>query len=220
MPRPPAIIGIGRNYAKHAAELGNERPDAPLIFHKNPASVIGNDEPIIIPRICQVPDHGVDYEGELAVYIGCDCRDVSKTEALDMVSHYGTANDISHRWWQWEGSGGQFCRGKSFDTFCPLGQPVPASEIPDPANLAITTHLNGQLVQDSSTSQMLFSVPDLISDLSRGTTLLKGTVILTGTPAGVGAAQDPPRFLMDGDLVEVSIGGLHSLRNSVVQESA
>ena len=137
-----------------------------------------------------------------------------------MVSHYGTANDISHRWWQWEGSGGQFCRGKSFDTFCPLGQPVPASEIPDPANLAITTHLNGQLVQDSSTSQMLFSVPDLISDLSRGTTLLKGTVILTGTPAGVGAAQDPPRFLMDGDLVEVSIGGLHSLRNSVVQESA
>ena len=220
MVRPPAIIGIGRNYAKHAAELGNERPDAPLIFHKNPASVIGNDDSIVIPSICQIPDHGVDYEGELAVFIGHDCRDISKSEALAVISHYATANDVSHRWWQWEGSGGQFCRGKSFDTFCPLGKPLPASQISDPGNLSITTHLNGELVQDSSTSQMLFSVPDLISELSRGTTLLKGTVILTGTPAGVGAAQDPPRFLKDGDVVEVTIAGLESLRNSVIQESA
>ena len=219
MVRPPAIIGIGRNYAKHAAELGNERPDAPLVFHKNPAAVIANGDSIIIPQICAVPDHGVDYEGELAVFIGSDCRDVSKSEALTVVSHYATANDVSHRWWQWEGSGGQFCRGKSFDTFCPIGEPVPASTISDPGNLSITTYLNGDVVQDSNTSQMLFSVQDLISELSRGTTLLKGTVILTGTPAGVGAAQDPPRFLKDGDVVEVSITGLESLRNSVIQES-
>ena len=216
MKYPPAILGIGRNYAAHAEELGNARPEAPLLFHKNPASVIGNGDPIVIPEICGVPDHGVDYEGELAVVIGRTCRDVPDSSALEVISHYCVANDVSHRWWQWEGSGGQFCRGKSFDSFCPLSDPVDASHIVDPQNLRIRTTLNGKVVQDSTTANMLFPVRVLVAELTRGTTLLAGTIILTGTPAGVGAGQDPPRFLRAGDQITVEIEKIGSLSNSVI----
>lgn len=215
-PEPPLILGIGRNYAAHAEELGNARPERPLVFHKSPASVIADGDSIVIPDICRGREHGVDYEGELGVVIGADCRDVSESDALGVISHYCVANDLSHRWWQWEGSGGQFCRGKSFDTFCPLSAYRSAVEIGDPQDLRIQTTLNGRVVQDASTSLMLFPVSVLISDLSRGTTLPAGTVILTGTPAGVGASQDPPRFLQDGDVIEVEIPGVGSLRNPVL----
>jgi len=125
------------------------------------------------------------------------------------------ANDVSQRWWQWHGSGGQWCRGKSFDTFCPLGEPVPIGTISDLQNLTLTTRLNGVVVQQANTGTMIFSVARLIAELSQGTTLLEGTVILTGTPAGVGAARTPPRFLRDGDRVEVEISGVGVLSNPV-----
>lgn len=216
MKYPPAILGIGRNYSAHAEELGNARPEAPIVFYKNPASVIASGEPIVIPEICGVPDHGVDYEGELGVIIGTMCHDVPASSALDVISHYCVANDVSHRWWQWEGSGGQFSRGKSFDTFCPLSEPVDATMVGDPQSLSIVTRLNNEIVQDSSTANMLFPVRELVAELSRGTTLLPGTVILTGTPSGVGAAQDPPRFLRGGDEIAVEIEKVGSLFNPVI----
>jgi 2-keto-4-pentenoate hydratase/2-oxohepta-3-ene-1,7-dioic acid hydratase in catechol pathway len=217
---PPAILAIGRNYAEHAAEMapGSQAPTRPVVFMKNPASVIGHGEPIIIPRICDEPREQVDYEGELAVIIGRDARDVPETEAQRFIGGYAAANDVSARWWQKEGSGGQFVRGKSFDTFCPLSEPVPAAAVPDPQALRLSTKLNDEVVQNASTAEMLFPVTRLIADLSRGLTLLAGTVILTGTPAGVGAARTPPRFLRAGDVVEVSIPGVGTLRNPVRHE--
>ncbi|MCH2160823.1 MAG: fumarylacetoacetate hydrolase family protein [Phycisphaerales bacterium] len=214
---PPAVLCIGRNYAAHAEELSHARPERPMVFFKNPGSVIRDGEAIVIPEICGVPDLGVDYEGELALVIGRDCRDVAEVDAFSMISHYCVANDVCHRWWQWEGSGGQYSRGKSFDTFCPLGEYRPADEVGDPGNLRLRTWLNGEVVQDSSTSQMLFPVPVLIAELSRATTLLEGTVILTGTPAGVGAGQDPPRFLRAGDELVIEVERVGTLRNHVIE---
>ncbi len=217
MPRdlPPAILAIGRNYAEHVAEMGGAAPDLPLVFMKNPASVVGDGEPIIIPPICRQHGPQVDFEGELAIIINRDCRDVPARRALDYVRGYACANDVSARWWQKEGSGGQFCRGKSFDTFCPLGRVVPASTIGDPQSLAIRTRLNGTVMQESNTRLMLFPVATLVAELSRGTTLLAGTVVLTGTPAGVGAARKPPVFLQPGDVVEVEIERVGVLSNPV-----
>ena len=212
---PPAIFAIGRNYADHAAEMKGQTPVRPIIFMKNPASVIGNGEPIVIPAICDEPHEQVDYEGELAVILGRDCRDVPADRAVSCVAAYAVANDVSARWWQKHGSGGQFVRGKSFDTFCPVSVPVPADAIADPQSLHLVTKLNGEVVQDGNTGDMVFPVARLIAELSQGTTLLRGTMILTGTPAGVGMALDPPRFLRRGDVVEVSIDGLGSLRNPV-----
>jgi 2-keto-4-pentenoate hydratase/2-oxohepta-3-ene-1,7-dioic acid hydratase in catechol pathway len=218
MERPPAIFGIGRNYVDHAAEMNGEVPQRPVVFMKNPASVIGHGESIIIPRICDEPQEQVDYEGELAVILGRDCRDVEEGEALEYVAGYAVANDVSARWWQKEGSGGQFIRGKSFDTFCPMSKPVPAETVPDPQALSIRTTVSGELMQDGHTSNMIFPVAKLIAQLSRGMTLLKGTVILTGTPSGVGFARTPPRFLRGGDIVEISIEKLGTLRNPVRRE--
>lgn len=217
MPRdlPPAILAIGRNYAEHAAEMGSAAPDRPLVFMKNPASVVGDGEAIVIPPICREHGPQVDFEGELAVIIGRDCRDVPASRALDYLRGYACANDVSARWWQREGSGGQFCRGKSFDTFCPLGRVVPARTIGDPQSLAIRTRLNGTVMQESNTRLMLFPVATLVAELSRGTTLLAGTVVLTGTPAGVGAARKPPVFLQPGDVVEVEIERVGVLSNPV-----
>ena len=214
----PAIIGIGRNYAEHARELGNEAPDRPMIFLKNPASRIGDGDPIIIPRICEEGGPQVDFEGELAVIISRPCRHVSEDAAMDHVGGYAVANDVSARWWQKTGAGGQFCRGKSFDTFCPVSTVVPVHAVADPAALRIRTWLNGELMQDDSTDLMLHPVPTLIAELSRGMTLLPGTILLTGTPKGVGAGRTPPRFLVDGDRVEVSIEGVGSLSNPVIEE--
>ena len=212
---PPAILAVGRNYADHAAELGASAPERIMLFMKNPASACGDGDAIVIPPICD--DHGpqVDFEGELAVVIGRSCRDVPESGALAVVRGYAAANDVTARWWQKEGSGGQFCRGKSFDTFCPIGPVVPAGRVPDPQALRVVTRLNGQVMQDSPTSLMLHPVARIVADLSRGMTLLEGTVILTGTPAGVGAGRSPKVFLEDGDTVEVSIEGVGSVRNPV-----
>lgn len=212
---PPAVLGIGRNYADHASELGNAVPDRPMVFMKNPASVISDGEAIILPRICDEPEEQVDYEGELAIIIGRDARDVPEDRAFEYVSGYAAANDVSARWWQKHGSGGQFCRGKSFDTFCPIGPVQPAERAPDPHALRLITTINGDIMQDGSTADMIFTIPALIAELSRGMTLIAGTVILTGTPSGVGAGRTPPRFLREGDVVEVSIEGVGTVRNPV-----
>ncbi len=212
---PPAIFCIGRNYAAHAAEMQSAPPERPTVFMKNPASVIGPQDNIVIPPICHEHGPQVDFEGELAAIIGRDCRDVDESNALDFVFGWSVANDISARWWQKEGSGGQWIRGKSFDTFCPITPPVPASSVSDPQNLQLETRLNGELMQQANTADMIFPVASLIAELSRGTTLLQGTVILTGTPSGVGAARTPPRFLREGDVVEVTIEGIGTLCNPV-----
>jgi 2-keto-4-pentenoate hydratase/2-oxohepta-3-ene-1,7-dioic acid hydratase in catechol pathway len=212
---PPAILAIGRNYPEHAREMGGTVDPDPLVFLKNPASVIRDGEAIEIPPICREHGPQVDYEGELAVEIGRDCRDVPEAQALEVVRAYRAANDVSARWWQKQGSGGQFCRGKSFDTFCPLSEPMPAASVGDPGHLRLQTRLNGQLVQDAVTAQMFHGVPRIIATLSRGMTLLEGTIILTGSPAGVGAARVPPVFLQDGDVVEVEIAGVGRVRNPV-----
>jgi 2-keto-4-pentenoate hydratase/2-oxohepta-3-ene-1,7-dioic acid hydratase in catechol pathway len=216
---PPAIICIGRNYLEHARELGHEVEENPIIFFKNPATLCGARDEIRLPDICHDPMPQVDFEGELAVLIARDVRDVTVEEALDHVGGYAVANDVSARWWQKHGSGGQYCRGKSFDTFCPITPFVSADSVPDPQNLELKTWLNGELMQSASTSMMMFSVATLIAELSRGMTLLAGTYLLTGTPAGVGAGRDPKVFLKAGDLVEIEIQGVGRLENPVVSEA-
>lgn len=218
MERPPAIICIGRNYLEHARELGNEVDENPIVFFKNPAALCASGDPIRVPGICHDPAPQVDYEGELAVLIGRDAKNVTEEDALDHVGGYAVANDVSARWWQKHGSGGQYCRGKSFDTFCPVTSFVPAKSVPDPQNLELKTWVNGSLMQSASTSTMLFSVATLISELSRGMTLLAGTYLLTGTPSGVGAGRDPKVFLKSGDLIEIEIPGVGRLENSVVDD--
>ncbi len=215
---PPAIICVGRNYAEHAAELGNEVVEQIVVFLKNPASLFGPSDPIRIPAICRHPEPQVDFEGELAVLISKDARDVAVEDALDHVGGYAVANDVSARWWQKHGSGGQYCRGKSFDTFCPVSEFADAATVGDPADLQLSTRVNGELVQSASTSTMVFSVPEMISDLSRGMTLRAGTILLTGTPAGVGAGRTPKLFLKHGDVVEVEIPGVGRIANPVVEE--
>lgn len=213
--RPPAILAIGKNYADHAAEMGGMAPENLVVFLKNPASVIGPTDDIVLPPICREHGPQVDFEGELAVVIERDCRDAPLAEALGFVGGYAVANDVTARWWQREGSGGQFCRGKSFDTFCPLSAAVPAARVPDPQALRVVTRLNGQVMQDASTGLMIHSVAQIIADLSRGMTLLAGTVLLTGSPAGVGFGRTPKVFLKDGDRIEVEITGVGALRNRV-----
>ena len=210
------IIGVGRNYAEHAREMGAEAPpERPMLFTKSPASACLSGDEIVVPRVGQDREQ-VEYEGELAVVIGRAARDVVEADALGFVLGYCVANDVSARWWQKQGSGGQFYRGKSFDTFCPLGPALtPARDAPDPQSLTLTTRLNGEVVQSASTADMIFPVRTLIAELSRGATLAPGTVILTGTPSGVGAGRTPPRFLKDGDEVEVEIRPLGILRNRV-----
>lgn len=212
---PPAIIAIGKNYADHAIEMGGKAPDNLVVFLKNPACIVGPACDIVVPPICRVNGPQVDFEGELAVVIGRTCRDVAEADALACVSAYAAANDVTARWWQREGSGGQFSRGKSFDTFCPMSVPLSALHVPDPQALRIVTTLNGQIMQDASTGLMIHPVARIISDLSRGMTLLAGTVILTGSPAGVGFGRKPQVFLRDGDVVEVAIEGVGMVRNQV-----
>ncbi len=212
------LVGIGRNYADHAKEQAAAIPDRPMVFTKNPMSACLSGDDIRVPKLCQ--DRGqVDFEGELAVIIGTDAKNVPQDRAMDHILGYCCANDVSARWWQKEGSGGQFYRGKSFDTFCPLGPAViPTSQIPDPMSLQLTTRVNGQVMQQDSTAKMVFSVSNLIADLSRGMTLPAGTVILTGTPAGVGMARNPQVWLQHGDRVEIEIEGIGTLSNSVIFE--
>jgi len=216
----PAIMGIGMNYAAHAREQGKGVPERPVLFTKNPFAAILDGEDIVVPRVCQDRPQ-VDFEAELGVIIGRRpngglVRDVPLADALRCVLGYVAANDVSARWWQKEGSGGQFCRGKGFDTFCPIGpRVVPAAEIPDPQSLGLRCRVNGTVMQDTPTSDMIFNVATLIAELSRGTTLLPGTLILTGTPSGVGMARTPPVFLKEGDVVEVEVERIGTIRNRV-----
>ncbi|HET9027879.1 MAG TPA: fumarylacetoacetate hydrolase family protein [Trueperaceae bacterium] len=216
---PTAILAIGLNYRQHAIESGMELPKYPILFHKTVSCVQGPDAPILLPA--GQPCTKVDYEVELAVVIGRTCKDVSRADALDYVLGYTVANDVSARDWQLEKGGGQWSYGKSFDTFCPLGPVlVTADEIPDPSQLHVRTTINGEVMQDSPTSDLIFDVPDLIAFLSAGTTLQAGTVILTGTPQGVGMGRKPQRWLVDGDVVTVSISRIGDLTNTVVAEAA
>jgi 2-keto-4-pentenoate hydratase/2-oxohepta-3-ene-1,7-dioic acid hydratase in catechol pathway len=211
---PVNVIAIGLNYRRHAEESGMPLPDAPLIFVKLTTAVIGPGEPILLPT--DAPDE-VDYEAELAVVIGRAARKVSERDALSHVLGYTCANDVSARDCQVRRDK-QWARAKGFDTFCPLGPCIVTGSAIDPGGLAIRARLNGEVVQDSNTSDLIFSVPQLISYLSHQFTLLPGTVILTGTPEGVGHARNPPRYLREGDTIAIEIDGIGELVNPVQRD--
>ena len=214
---PPDILCIGLNYRRHAEEGKAAIPKHPVLFMKTSTAIQHPGEPIRLPR--KLTSSRVDYECELAVVIGRECCNVSKDEALDYVLGYTCANDVSARDWQKDGGGGQWCRGKTFATFCPLGPClVTTDEISDPNSLSIRTVLNGEVMQDWNTNDMIFDVPTLIEFLSGSTVLAPGTVILTGTPHGVGMARNPPVFLKDGDSVSIEIENIGTLTNPVVDE--
>jgi 2-keto-4-pentenoate hydratase/2-oxohepta-3-ene-1,7-dioic acid hydratase in catechol pathway len=207
---PSKIVCVGLNYRDHAAEQGVDLPEAPLLFAKWPNTLIGAGEAIVIPPITSK----VDYEAELGVVIGARLRNVSEENALEGVDGYVCLNDVSARDLQF--ADGQWVRGKSLDTFCPVGpELVPAAEIPDPQRLSIRALVNGRVLQDSSTSQMVFGVAAVIAHVSRAITLEPGDLIATGTPAGVGAFRDPPVFLQPGDEVTIEVEGLGVLTNPV-----
>ena len=208
--RPGKIFAVGLNYRDHVREAAVAEPKSPVLFTKWQNCLIGTTVPIIIPPgIDQV-----DWEAELAVIIGREARDVGVDDALDFVHGYTCMNDVSARGVQL--TEGQWSRAKSFDTFGPVGpRLVPASEIPDPQVLDIRSRVNGDVMQDSNTKHMIFSVADLISFISHGITLERGDLILTGTPGGVGSARPTPIFLQDGDVVEVEIDGIGTLANPV-----
>jgi 2-keto-4-pentenoate hydratase/2-oxohepta-3-ene-1,7-dioic acid hydratase in catechol pathway len=201
------VVGIGRNYAAHAAEMGNEVPDEPLMFIKPNTSVIGPGDPIVYPKQTQ----NLHYEGELAVVIGRICRDVPAEQATDVIHGYTIGNDVTAR--DLQKSDVQFTRSKGFDTFCPLG-PWIETDL-DPQTFAdgvrVQTHLNGDLVQDGNTKDLIFDIPTLVAHVTSVMTLLPGDVILTGTPEGVGPMEV-------GDEVEVSVEGLGALTNPVVKK--
>lgn len=210
---PAAILCIGANYMAHAKESGKEAPEYPILFMKNPSAAMGHEQPIRIPKVCE---DEVDYEAELVVVIGKTCLNATKENALDFVLGYTCANDVSARIWQAVKGGSQWVRGKGFDTFAPMGPVlVTPDEIPDPNSLRIQGRYNGQTVQDSNTDDMIFDVKTLIEFLSQDTTLLPGTVILTGTPEGVGWARDPKLLLKSGVVYEVEIDKIGILRNKV-----
>ena len=215
---PVQILGIGLNYRRHAAESGAREPAHPVLFFKGPNATQHPGAPIVLPR--QLRSDEVDYECELAVVIGRTSKNVPRREALEYVLGYTCANDVSARDWQLKFGGSQWSRGKTFDTFCPLGPClVTADEIGDPAGLRIRTLLNGETVQDWTTADMIFDVPAIIEFLSASTTLPPGTVILTGTPHGVGMAAKPPRWLKPGDVVSIDIERIGVLTNPVVEET-
>lgn len=216
--RPPAIFAVGQNYRAHAAEMKSAVSEFPTIFMKNPAAVLDPGLPIELPR--SLRSDKVDYEGELAVVIGRRCRNATRESALNHVLGYTLANDVSARDWQREWGGGQFCRGKSFDTFCPLGPClVTGDELGDPGALTLRTWVNGELRQTGSTADLITGIAELIVFLSGSTTLLPGTVILTGTPSGVGAGFDPPRYLQVGDEVAIEVAEIGRLVNPVREEA-
>lgn len=217
---PSNLFCIGMNYKAHVAEMGGELPDRPVVFMKPTTTVQHPGQPVRVPK-CEHDGPETDQEAELAVVIGKAARDVSVDDALDHVWGYTCANDVSARWWQKHGSGGQFIRGKGFDTFCPLG-PVLVThgkgedEISDPQSLRVRGYLDNDCLQDGNTSDMIFSVAELIAFLSQDTTLLPGTVILTGTPPGVGWTREPKRLMQAGMESTIEIEGIGKLINPVV----
>ena len=212
---PPNIYCIGLNYRAHAEETGASLPENPVIFMKPTTALANPGDPILLPAACRRGPE-VDFEAELAVVIGRRARDLSPGEALNHVLGYCCANDVSARRWQKHGGGGQWVRGKSFDSFCPLGPVlVTADEIPDPQTLDIRCVLNGRIMQKGNTADMIFPVAELIARISQDTTLLPGTLILTGTPPGVGFARTPPVYLAHADRVRVEIARIGTLENPV-----
>jgi 2-keto-4-pentenoate hydratase/2-oxohepta-3-ene-1,7-dioic acid hydratase in catechol pathway len=217
-PVVPAMIWcIGLNYRQHALETGAKIPQHPIVFAKGPNAIQNPGDPIQIPM--HLRSNQVDYECELAVVIGQRCKNARRQDALKYVFGYTAANDVSARDWQKDFGGSQWCRGKTFDTFCPVGPfLVTSDEIPNPNALRLRTELNGQTLQDSNTSDMIFDVPALIEFLSGSTTLWPGTLILTGTPQGVGMARKPPVWLKPGDVVTVEVERIGQLTNPVINE--
>lgn len=206
---PSKIICVGLNYRDHAEETGLALPSRPLLFAKWPNTLIGPGDAIVLPAISDE----VDYEAELGVVIGKQASRVTVADALGHVQGYVCANDVSARDIQF--LDGQWVRGKSLDTFCPVGPLVPASEVPDPQALRIRAILNGRTLQDSNTAQMIFPVAEVVSFISQAITLEPGDLILTGTPAGVGFARRPKIFLRPGDEITIEIDGVGALTNPV-----
>lgn len=212
VPDPDKIICIGLNYADHANEAGLAQTEVPVFFAKYRNSLVGPTSPILLPRVSSQ----IDYEGELALIIGTRCKEVSEQEALQYVAGYSIMNDVSARDLQMQTS--QYMAGKALDTFAPMGPGmVLASDIPDPQALTLTTRVNGQVVQHSSTANMIFSVAKVIAFLSSLMTLESGDIIATGTPSGVGFKRTPPLFLRDGDVTEVEIERIGLIRNPVMR---
>ena len=207
---PQKIVCVGLNYRDHADEQGVALPERPLLFAKWPNTLISSGEAIRVPAISK----HVDYEAELGVVIGQRASRVSVDEALAHVRGYVVANDVSGRDLQF--ADGQWVRGKSLDTFLPVGELVPASDVPDPQSLAIRAILNGEVMQDSNTANMVFGVAEVIAFISQGITLEPGDLILTGTPAGVGAFREPKVWMQPGDEITIEIDGVGSITNPVV----
>lgn len=213
---PPNILALGLNYRRHADETGMAYPTTPVVFMKAATSIVGPGDPILLPLAG--PDQ-VDFEGELAIVMGKRVKNISPVDAMTAILGYTCANDVSARDWQIEKQMKQWVRGKSFDTFCPLGPClVTRDEIPEPNNLMLRTTLNGRVMQDSNTSDMIFDIATIVSDLSRSMTLLPGTVILTGTPEGVGFTRRPPTFLRKNDWITIEIEGIGELTNPIKSE--
>ena len=208
--RPQKIVCVGLNYRDHAEEQGVDLPERPILFAKWPNTLIGPGEPIVVPAISEQ----VDYEAELGVVIGERVKGVSTENALEAVAGYVCVNDVSARDLQF--SDGQWVRGKSPDTFCPVGpRLVPRDEIPDPQALRIRAVLNGEALQDSTTANMVFGVAEIVAFVSQAITLEPGDLIATGTPAGVGAFRKPPVFMKPGDEITIEIDGIGALTNPV-----
>jgi 2-keto-4-pentenoate hydratase/2-oxohepta-3-ene-1,7-dioic acid hydratase in catechol pathway len=211
---PKSILCVGLNYRKHAEETKAKIPEFPVLFFKNTASLQHPNMPIELSPALN--SEKVDYEGELVVVIKKDCKNVPRTQAVDYILGYTCGNDVSARDWQKHWGGSQWCRGKSFDTFAPLGPClVTVDELTEPHNLRLRTLVNGKVLQDTSTNDMIFDIPTLIEFLSAGTTLQAGTAIFTGTPSGVGMARTPQLWLKHGDTVSVEIEGIGTLTNPV-----
>ncbi|WP_435100673.1 fumarylacetoacetate hydrolase family protein [Arhodomonas sp. AD133] len=212
--RPGKIIGIGLNYHDHARETGAEAPSEPISFTKAASSLCGPDDDILQP----VGSEKLDWEVELGVVIGARARRVAEAEALEYVAGYCVVDDVSERSWQ-KDRGGQWMKGKSYDTFCPVGPwLVTADEVADPQALALWTELNGERVQNGTTAEMIFGVRELVSYLSRFMTLEPGDLIATGTPAGVGMGMSPPRYLVSGDRLRLGVEGLGVQSHAIVAE--
>jgi acylpyruvate hydrolase len=212
LPRPGKIIALGKNYLDHIKETGSETPEFPVIFAKFPSCVIGPNDAIAIPKI----SNKIDWEVELAIVIGKTCKDVVEANALEYIAGYTIVNDVTAR--DLQRGDGQWIRGKSLDRFCPMGPCiVTREELGDASGLKLYTKINGVLKQESSTSNMMFNVPQIIANLSAAFTLEPGDVIITGTPSGVGFVRDPPEFLKSGDKIEQYIEKIGYLRNPVVK---
>jgi 2-keto-4-pentenoate hydratase/2-oxohepta-3-ene-1,7-dioic acid hydratase in catechol pathway len=211
VPDPPAILAIGMNYRAHVAEMGREAPEWQYWFNKQRTAITGPGDPIVLP----VVSDAVDYEGELGLVIGARCQNIPAARALEVIAGYTIVNDVSARDWQWRTP--TFTMGKSFDTHAPCGpELVTGDELGDPGGLALRTWVNDELRQDAATDDLIFGCAEMIEYLTTAFPLEPGTVIATGTPAGVGAGFDPPRFLAPGDTVRIAIEGIGELVNPVM----